>query len=102
MAAVLNTKTAVGAYLYNNYTDWIETNKLLVTRMTGSEDTWPIWDEVLVSHLLGFTRTENSPRPTMLANGDLDYSRVSALVPIEWIIDADAIKTWEHFRISLK
>ena len=99
---VLNTETAVGAYLYNNYIKWIEANRRLVLGVTGREETWPIWDEILVSHLLGLTKTEKSPRPTMLDNGDLDYSQASTLEPIEWIIEADSRKTWEHHRASLK
>jgi inosine-uridine nucleoside N-ribohydrolase len=102
VGTVLNTETAVGAYLYSNYLDWIETNTHLVARMTGTEDTWPIWDEVLVTHLLGFTRTEKRPRPKMLANGDLDYTQASTLKPIEWIIDVDTKKTWEHFRTLVR
>jgi len=99
---VLNIETTVGAYLYYNYVEWIETNKRLVTTMTGRDDTWPIWDEILVSHLLGLTKTEKSPRPILLDNGYLDYSQASTLQPIEWIIEADSAKTWEHYRTSLK
>jgi purine nucleosidase len=100
--AVLDTETALGTYLYDNYIKWIEANECLVTSVTGNKDTWPIWDEILVSHLLGLTKTEKCQRPIMLDNGDLDFSHKTFLEPIEWVIEADDEKTWENHRASLK
>jgi inosine-uridine nucleoside N-ribohydrolase len=101
VGTVLNIETPVGAYLYDKYIGWIDANGPLAARVTGREDTWPIWDEILVSHLLGLTKTEKSLRPAMLQNGDLDYGDASTREPVEWIVEADSKKTWEHHRASL-
>jgi len=102
VGTVLDTDTKLGSYLYDNYIKWIDANECLVTIVTGNKDTWPIWDEILVSQLLGLTKTEECQRPILLDNGDLYYSKETVLTPIEWIHDAEGEKTWENLRISLK
>ena len=102
IGTLLNPGTAVGRHLYKEFLGWIESDADLAARLTGTEDSWPIWDEVLVSHLLGYSQTEYTRRPTMLGNGDLDYSRETTLEPVEWIIDADTGTTWQDFKTCVE
>jgi purine nucleosidase len=78
----------VGAWLQRDYDKWYET----VTRTFDNPErpeaphSWPIWDEVVVAHVLGLTRSDVRRRPTLGA--DL------TLVPngrgtVTWITDIE-------------
>jgi hypothetical protein len=84
---------AIAPWLLREYDRWHETliSKLDFTKRPDGSRAWPLWDHVVLAHLLGLTTTERWPRPRL----GLDLK----LVPgtdgreIEWVtrIDRDAL-----------
>lgn len=77
-----------GAWLQRDYDTWYEqvTRTFENPERPQAPHSWPIWDEVVVAHVLGLTHSETRPRPVL--TGDLK------LVPgsggsVEWITDID-------------
>jgi len=52
-------------------------------RLSGRPDAWPVWDEVVVAHLCGFTTTQTLARP------------------LTWITRVDAAALWSDLARSL-
>jgi inosine-uridine nucleoside N-ribohydrolase len=101
LPSIINRVSAIGRYLTDIYTEWIESNELMASNITGEKGMWPIWDEILVSHLLGYTKTEETTRPKMLDGGDFDYALSNNQVKIEWIYESDSEKTWHDFSTTI-
>ncbi len=99
---VLDADGKIDRYLRASYNSWLDSHEAVAVSVTGDKDSWPIWDEILVAHMLGLTKTELWQRPILLADGTLDYNQASDLVPIEWIVEADHERTWEDFQNAVK
>lgn len=54
-----------GEYLVDVFERWLDRERPLVTRVSGRPDAWPVWDEVVVAHLLGMTESRLRPRPRL-------------------------------------
>jgi inosine-uridine nucleoside N-ribohydrolase len=52
---------------------WFAEHPDLCRQVTGREDAWPIWDETVTAHVLGWTEVELLPRPRLLDNLDLEF-----------------------------
>jgi hypothetical protein len=74
---------------------WLARNSKLAQSETGSPGAWPIWDEVTVAYLLGLTRAETHPRPTL--REDRTFYHARPLGTIQWITAVDAPRLWEDF-----
>jgi inosine-uridine nucleoside N-ribohydrolase len=81
-----------GSTLVSLLESWLARNAKLAASETGSPESWPIWDEVTVAHLLGFTRVETRPRPTLRDDRIFDHSRPQGT--IGWITAIDADRLW--------
>ncbi len=91
-----------GRYLASLHTAWLDKEAELCRKVTGSRDVWPIWDQVVIAHLLKLTRSEVYQRPML--NDDLRFihstlNRKGA--KITWITSIDSVKLWDHFITNL-
>jgi hypothetical protein len=75
--------------------DWLDRQPDLARSVTGRADAWPVWDLVAVAHLLGLTRTETHPRPTLRL--DLTFEHPERGGEIRWITRVDERSLWEQF-----
>lgn len=55
----------VGGMLLRYFMDWTGANGDGVQAMSGRRDAWPIWDLVVVAHIMGYTRSVLYPRPIL-------------------------------------
>jgi len=82
-----------GPYLVRLLNEWLDAHPILVQQVTGNADSWPVWDQVVVAHLLGMTSIETFPRPSLRDGlGDdlgFDHHEVTDRA-IDWITDIDA------------
>jgi len=74
----------------------------MILKITNDELSWPIWDEILASYLLGHCQIETKKRPILLENGYFNYYTDVELMPIRWITFSDSSKTWENFITVVK
>jgi inosine-uridine nucleoside N-ribohydrolase len=98
-----------GAVLQNYFMDWTAANPDVVTAMSGQAEHWPIWDLVVVAHLMGHTRSVLYPRPIL--QDDTTFAQHSArpvpllsntTVPsIRWITSLDSAAFWQDFTSTL-
>jgi len=95
-----------GRYLVALLVDWVLAQGYLSQQVTGDPNSWPVWDEVVVAHLLGMTTTTTYRRPTL--NDDMTFSHDLTASPqaeapqITWIVDLDADRLWADLRRRLK
>lgn len=97
-----------GRYLTDLLLSWINTKGDLCAAVAGDRFSWPLWDEVTVADLLGFTQSEVYPRPTLRDDMTFAHSArapaASRLPPAEritWITTIDADRLWEDLRRKL-
>ena len=87
-----------GPYLVHLLGDWLDAHPDLVRRVTGDAGSWPVWDEVVVAHLLGFTSSATYPRPVL--RDDLSFvhpgPRKTSDLTIEWVTRIDSRSLWQH------
>ncbi|MCE5421179.1 MAG: nucleoside hydrolase, partial [Acidithiobacillus sp.] len=90
-AALLGDSGSVGPYLADLMATWIAENGEVARLVTGRADTWPVWDEVVVAHLLGLTFAADLPRPVL--RDDLRFEHGGA-GQIRWIHWVDSDRLW--------
>ncbi len=78
---------------------WLEKQPALVLKTTGKPDEWPIWDEVTVAHLLGQSRVERVPRPSLRDDLSLDHSDPRGT--IGWIKAVDSGALWSDLAACI-
>jgi inosine-uridine nucleoside N-ribohydrolase len=97
---LLGTCGKRGPYLASLLDDWLDRHGDLVESVTDSHDIWPVWDEVVVAHLLGFTHSESYPRPEL--GNDLQFVISSSPErSIRWITDIDEGALWRDLTQRL-
>jgi len=96
--ALMTGRGPVGEYLYSQFTDWLDRSAQLVAKVVAP-DTWVIWDEVVVAHVLGMTRGHEVPRPKL--NPDLSFSHPDTGRRITWLTEIDAARVWRDFTQKL-
>jgi inosine-uridine nucleoside N-ribohydrolase len=90
-AALLSGTGHVGVYLADLMSSWIAANGETARLVTGTADTWPVWDEVVVAHLLGLTQWEERPRPRLRDDLGFEHGGIGS---IRWICRLDAEALW--------
>ena len=97
---LLRTCGKRGPYLASLLDDWLDHHVDLVERVTNNRDIWPVWDEVVVAYLLGFTHSESYPRPIL--GNDLQFVMpASHDRSIRWITDIDEVALWRDLTQRL-
>lgn len=93
-----------GQYLTDLLLNWLRTQSQLAEWVTGQPDTWPIWDQVTVAHLLGLTTSRLVSRPVLRNDLSLVYD---AEIPeggrtIRWITAVDEAALWNDLIQKLR
>jgi inosine-uridine nucleoside N-ribohydrolase len=78
---------------------WLVAHPELAERTTGSRESWPIWDEVIVAHLLGMTEIDEHPRPALRDNLTFDHGRPNGT--IRWVRSIDSERLWSDLAENL-
>jgi inosine-uridine nucleoside N-ribohydrolase len=98
-SALFAPRGTEGRYLAHVFTDWMEKHPGLL-----AEGFWPVWDEVVTAHLLGLTRTETHPRPTL--DDTMHLVPPTETAPparaITWIVSLDTARLWDDFTRKLE
>lgn len=68
-------------------------------RLEGEPPRWPIWDNIVIAHVLGMTRTREVHRPRLLDDCSFGHTQPSG--QMTWIVDLDDGAMWEDFRSLL-
>lgn len=93
-----------GQYLADLLTDWLCAHPDTAEAVTERRDTWPIWDQVTVAHLLGWTISRPLPRPVL--RDDLSFALVDVTAErdgtIRWITAVDETQLWYDLVRKLK
>lgn len=87
----------VGDYLIELLSGWIDAHPELVRRVTGDPSSWPVWDQVVVAHLLGMTVTEARSRPHVRDDYRFDHSASNDQF-ISWVTRIDAARLWGNLQ----
>lgn len=99
--ASIGRRGRAGYGLAESLVDWLDRHPALALESGGDRDAWPIWDEVTVAYLLGLTRSETRPRPTLSPDLSFDPSRPGEGT-IDWIVEIDSERLWADFDRRLK
>ncbi len=89
-----------GPYLVGLLVGWLEAHSDLVRQVTGDATVWPVWDQVLVAHLLGMTTVETHQRPALRDDLSFDHEPDTGQT-IDWITAIDADRLWADLRLRL-
>lgn len=90
----------VGAWLQRDYDTWYEqvTRTFVNPERPDAPHSWPIWDEVVVAHVLGLTRSEVRRRPTLGADLKLVPNGQGT---VTWITDIERNAVFDAWRRSI-
>ncbi|MDQ3754933.1 MAG: nucleoside hydrolase [Acidobacteriota bacterium] len=101
--ALFTEQGEAGQYLIDVFEAWLKKEAELCRRVTGRADAWPIWDQVVIAHLLNLTRAEQHQRP--LLRDDLRFVHPPANAKpgktVNWITAIDSRRLWKHFTTNL-
>jgi inosine-uridine nucleoside N-ribohydrolase len=92
----------VGGFLVKLLRDFVNNEDSMVEQVTGRPDSWPVWDEIVVAHLLGLTRANSVPRPKLLDDMQFDLSAADPADTIEWITEVDSDGLWGDLASRLR
>jgi len=100
-AAIVDHSGALAPWLLRDYDSWYESHirTFEPTRPDGKH-AWPIWDQVVVAHLLGFTQVQVRPRP--LLEPDLSFAPGRPGSSVEWITAVDRDRLFDDFQEALR
>ena len=96
-SALLDGKGNTGSYLAHILAAWLAKNSEVARMVTGHESAWPVWDEIVVAHLLGMTQWMSSPRPTL--RPDLSFEPVKTAGSMRWITHVEADTLWADLAL---
>jgi inosine-uridine nucleoside N-ribohydrolase len=97
--ALLNGHGQGGEQLVAYLVSWLDHNGALAESISGSKNSWPIWDEVVTAYLLGLTRSETHPRPALRDDMTFDHSHTQGT--IAWITWIDTDRLWADLVAKL-
>ena len=105
-AARIGSRGPRGAYLANLLAENLKRNgPREATRLSGRPDAWPIWDEVVVAHLLGLTRAITTSRPPLADDQQftppLRAEGPGAPRALTWITAVDAAALWSDLGLLI-
>jgi purine nucleosidase len=89
--ALVASRGRLGAFLFGRFDGWVTQNASLVASMVAPE-TWVVWDEVVVAHLLGMTTGEERSRPQMGANRRFVHNQSPQ--KLTWLTQIDHARLW--------
>jgi inosine-uridine nucleoside N-ribohydrolase len=98
--SILDPAGAPGRYLAGLLDDWFAKHSDVVARVTGNPKVWPVWDEVTVAHMLGFTKAEQRARPKMLPNLSFDHSPKQGVVT--WVTSINGDQLWRDLASRIQ
>ncbi len=98
---LLGDRPPAGPYLVGLLAEWLDAHPDLVRRVTGDVTVWPVWDQVVVAHLLGMTTVATHPRPALRNDLGFDHEPGTGRT-IDWITAIDADRLWADLRRRLK
>jgi inosine-uridine nucleoside N-ribohydrolase len=96
----LNDGEPLGEWLVRLLADFVEANGEFVAKVSGRPAAWPVWDEVVVAHLLGLTTVVQVKRPRLLDDMQFDLSTPNGTVG--WITEVESEALWRDlaFRVQ--
>ena len=92
---MLFTHGSLADWLNGLFQNWVTQRADLVAQVVEPRH-WVIWDAVTAAHLMGFTKTETHPRPS-LNPANLMFSFPATKKTVEWITWIDSAKMWPDF-----
>ncbi len=96
-AAMLSSAGRAGRYLSDLMAGWLAANAEIARVVTGRPDLWPVWDEIVVAHLLGLTQWAETPRPIL--QDDLAFAESHDGASMRWITQVDARALWQDLVV---
>ena len=100
-SSILRDSGAIRPWLMRDYDAWNErhTKTFEAGKRADGSYAWPIWDHVVVAHLLGFTTVDERPRPRM--DEDLKFVPAGGRRTISWITAIDRNRLFTDFSRHL-
>ena len=89
-----------GHYLAGLLDEWLAKNPKIAVQVTGDEKLWAVWDEVVVAHMLGMTKTEQHERPKLRA--DLSFDQSAKHGTITWVTAIEEERLWADLADRLQ
>lgn len=89
-----------GEFLVTLLDRWLTKNPKMAQEVSGRPGTWPIWDEVTTAYLLGLTKSETHPRPTVRDDRTFDHAHPRGT--LTWITAIDADRLWADLAKRLE
>lgn len=85
---------ALGRYLTDLHHRWCDENPDMTQEATGRPDAWPIWDEVALAYLRGWTTWEDMPRQR-LVDADQGFAGQTDGT-VRWVTSIDSGRLWQE------
>jgi purine nucleosidase len=95
----LHHRGDVGAFLSESFADAIKKHPAPGNANAAEPRRLPVWDEVVVAYLLGVTRSEQRPRPSLRDDRSLDHSTANGT--ITWVVRVDSGRLWKDLASKL-
>jgi inosine-uridine nucleoside N-ribohydrolase len=97
-AALLADAGPLQRWLLRDFNGWFEqvARNFEHLKRPGGAKAWPIWDHVVVAHLLGLTATRTYPRPQM--GEDLKFKAGNGGPDIVWVTEVKREPLFSAFR----
>ncbi len=89
-----------GGLLLARFDAFLAHNSKLAQQETGSPIVWPIWDEVVIAHLIGAAKVETKPRPRI--KDDLTFDLDNPQGTIDWITSVEDAKVWNDLVAKIR
>jgi purine nucleosidase len=90
----------LGDWLLTEFSGWYY-RYVKPQRKNDFTKTWPIWDNIVLAHLLGMTTAEDRPRPKMGVDMIFAHQPANAAQRITWITAVDSKRLWADFLALL-
>lgn len=99
-AQILAAKGPLERWLLRDFTEWFDdvANNANIRRPDGTI-IWPIWDHVVVAHLLGWTKSETLLRPGLAKNLKFTPGNGGS---VTWVTGIDRDRLFAEFRRLLQ
>jgi inosine-uridine nucleoside N-ribohydrolase len=95
-ATLMRPHGPVGEYLHSLFEGWMKRMPAaMLQQITGTPETWVVWDEVVVAYALGMARGNDVPRPQL--QSDLSFAHPETSRRITWLTEIDTQRVWRDF-----
>ncbi len=89
-----------GEFLAETLARWLDRSPALARRITGSAESWPVWDCGAAAVPLGLARVEHRPRPALRDDRTFDHDHPRGT--IGWVTSIDGERLWSDLAARLK